>query len=103
MGSASRSLQFHTSSLRLVNQPYITGVITDLGDYRTGQTLDPRYESVIASRAAASLGRQVALIGSVYLPSLPEAYDAIDQLVIYNDPLSVQKADVAFFSPWRRC
>jgi hypothetical protein len=90
----------HTSSLRLVNQPYITGVITDLGDYRTGQTLDPRYESVIASRAAASLGRQVALIGSVYLPSLPEAYDAIDQLVIYNDRFAEDPVACAAIRAW---
>ncbi len=90
----------HTNSLRLVNSPYVTGVITGFDEYANGQSLNPRYESVVASRTSASLGRQIALIGGLYLPSLPEAYDALDQLVIYNDRFAEDPAAYAAIRGW---
>lgn len=90
----------HVNSIRLIGEPLVTGIIVPTNEVDKGQSLDPGYEMVIAARNAAALGRQTALIGERYLPPIPEAYDAVDQLVLYNDRFAEDAASCAAIRQW---
>jgi len=62
--------------------------------------VDYAYEALIALQSAKGMERLLAIIGDRYLPTLPEAYDGLDLLLIYNNRFAEDVAAMSAIRAW---
>ena len=63
-----------------------------------GKTTPTKPSSRRANRAA--MGRRVAFLSDQHLPPIPEAYDAIDQMVLFNDRFAEDPVSLNAIRSW---
>ena len=66
----------------------------------TDRNEDPAYNLVISGRIAASRDRRIGTMFDSQLPSMPEAWDAADQVVLADDRIAADAAALAALRVW---
>ncbi len=87
----------HSMLLRVNQDKPMTGAFLEESDW-VSDDVDYAYEAVIAMRTARGYQRSLALISDRDLPPRREVFDALDQVVLWNDLFA---ADVAILSVLR--
>lgn len=78
----------------------LSGFIAPLREKEEPERVDYAYEALISMRNAKGKERGVAIINDRHLPTLPEAYDGLDVLVINNDRFAEDVAAMAAIRAW---
>ena len=87
----------HSMLLRVNQDKPMTGAFLEESEWGSDD-VDYAYEAVIAMRTARGYQRSLALISERDLPPRREVFDALDQVVLWNDLFA---ADVAILSVLR--
>jgi len=90
----------HETYLRIVHDRPVTGIIIPDPEFDDPVAEHFAYEAVVALRAEQRMGRQMALISDRRLPAMAEAWDGLDQLVIYDDRFADDTAAMAAIRAW---
>jgi len=78
----------------------LSGFVTLRREKEEPNRVDYAYEALIGVRNVKGMERGVALINDRYLPTLPEAYDGLDVLVINNDRFAEDVAAMSAIRAW---
>lgn len=78
----------------------VAGFIAGTREERQSEDVDYAYEALIGLQSARRMERLVAIITDRYLPSLPEAYDGLDLLLIYNNRFAEDVAAMSAIRAW---
>jgi hypothetical protein len=90
----------HSAFLRLNHDVPVTGVFLKEERLSEIDAQDAAYEAVIALRTARGHKRSLVLISDRDVPALPEAFDGLDQLVIFNDRFAEDVAVLQAIRCW---
>lgn len=90
----------HSIYLSVNHDKPMAGFISAPHERQEPDTLDYGYEALIGLQGARGMERRVATIGDRHLPTLPEAYDGLDVLVLNNNRFAEDVAAMAAIRAW---